>query len=186
MAPVKRKLPKHGENGKVSRRFSGSHSICKEKLQEQAKTCRSIGTQCLAERNTKKKPTENYKQPDSPTQPTLLRDFLNSLSAEASENFPRFHFNSDFQNLKSLVDPSNIQQFPSLPKFQIAPSKPSNENLNPHKEKDHSLSFYNNDNCEACGDTGELLCCDSCPASFHFYCADPPEDPSLITSGQWL
>ncbi|CAI8057945.1 PHD finger protein 12, partial [Geodia barretti] len=44
----------------------------------------------------------------------------------------------------------------------------------------------NNPFCNACGDGGSLLCCDNCPASFHFYCCDPPVDPKDLPSGEWL
>lgn len=40
--------------------------------------------------------------------------------------------------------------------------------------------------CDACGDGGELLCCERCPASFHFGCCDPPLDPLHLPEGEWV
>ncbi|KAI8320736.1 hypothetical protein GQ54DRAFT_246405, partial [Martensiomyces pterosporus] len=30
------------------------------------------------------------------------------------------------------------------------------------------------DTCDACGQPGQFICCDSCPRVFHFLCAEPP------------
>jgi hypothetical protein len=44
----------------------------------------------------------------------------------------------------------------------------------------------NDDFCSACDiSTGELMCCDSCPKSFHFICANPPLDPQALPEGRW-
>ncbi|KAF9427780.1 hypothetical protein BGZ94_004162 [Podila epigama] len=37
---------------------------------------------------------------------------------------------------------------------------------------------YNNDYCENCQGLGRFICCDSCPAAFHFSCCQPPVDPA--------
>ncbi|XP_068086806.1 PHD finger protein 12 [Anabrus simplex] len=45
---------------------------------------------------------------------------------------------------------------------------------------------HNHDSCDACGEGGDLLCCDKCPASFHLQCHDPPLDEVDIPIGEWL
>ncbi|XP_042353071.1 autoimmune regulator [Plectropomus leopardus] len=42
---------------------------------------------------------------------------------------------------------------------------------------------YNDDECAACKDGGELICCDGCPRAFHLNCVDPPL--TSIPSGTW-
>ncbi|MCJ1378968.1 hypothetical protein MMC17_002067 [Xylographa soralifera] len=43
----------------------------------------------------------------------------------------------------------------------------------------------NNDYCNACGGSGQLLCCDGCTRSFHFKCLDPPMNPRNPPEGEW-
>ncbi|CAM9314700.1 unnamed protein product [Bubo scandiacus] len=45
----------------------------------------------------------------------------------------------------------------------------------PHQE--------NEDECSACGDGGELICCDGCPRAFHLACLVPPLP--RVPSGTW-
>ncbi|XP_069683986.1 PHD finger protein 12 [Periplaneta americana] len=45
---------------------------------------------------------------------------------------------------------------------------------------------HNHDSCDSCGEGGDLLCCDKCPASFHLQCHDPPLDETDIPMGEWL
>ncbi|NWV94738.1 AIRE regulator, partial [Machaerirhynchus nigripectus] len=45
----------------------------------------------------------------------------------------------------------------------------------PHQE--------NEDECAACGDGGELICCDGCPRAFHLACLVPPLPH--VPSGTW-
>ncbi|CAD7086687.1 unnamed protein product [Hermetia illucens] len=45
---------------------------------------------------------------------------------------------------------------------------------------------HNHDNCDACQEGGDLLCCDRCPSSFHLNCHDPPLSEEDIPNGQWL
>ncbi|NXT35192.1 AIRE regulator, partial [Pelecanoides urinatrix] len=41
----------------------------------------------------------------------------------------------------------------------------------------------NEDECAACGDGGELICCDGCPRAFHLACLVPPLP--CVPSGTW-
>ncbi|KAL3271561.1 hypothetical protein HHI36_022036 [Cryptolaemus montrouzieri] len=45
---------------------------------------------------------------------------------------------------------------------------------------------HNHDNCDACGEGGDLICCDKCPSSFHLQCHDPPLERNDIPMGEWL
>ncbi|XP_075573161.1 autoimmune regulator [Pelecanus crispus] len=49
------------------------------------------------------------------------------------------------------------------------------QDLAPHQE--------NEDECAACGDGGELICCDGCPRAFHLACLVPPLP--RVPSGMW-
>ncbi|GAO19410.1 hypothetical protein UVI_02060840 [Ustilaginoidea virens] len=37
----------------------------------------------------------------------------------------------------------------------------------------------NDEYCSACGNTGDVVCCDGCPRSFHFECVDMVQSDSL-------
>nr|XP_029719204.1 PHD finger protein 12-like [Aedes albopictus] len=45
---------------------------------------------------------------------------------------------------------------------------------------------HNNDTCDACGEGGDLICCDRCPSSFHLGCHDPPLEETDIPNGLWI
>lgn len=45
-------------------------------------------------------------------------------------------------------------------------------NIKPSEAKFKGI--VNNDYCNSCGGTGELLCCETCARSFHFSCIEPP------------
>ncbi|KAM6967695.1 chromodomain-helicase-DNA-binding protein 4 isoform 2-T3 [Aplochiton taeniatus] len=47
------------------------------------------------------------------------------------------------------------------------------------EEDDHHIEF-----CRACKDGGELLCCDTCPSSYHIHCLNPPLPE--IPNGEWI
>ncbi|XP_069466382.1 chromodomain-helicase-DNA-binding protein 5 isoform X4 [Ambystoma mexicanum] len=47
------------------------------------------------------------------------------------------------------------------------------------EEEDDHMEF-----CRICKDGGELLCCDTCPSSYHLHCLNPPLPE--IPNGEWL
>uniref|UniRef100_A0A672RL66 Chromodomain helicase DNA binding protein 3 n=1 Tax=Sinocyclocheilus grahami TaxID=75366 RepID=A0A672RL66_SINGR len=51
--------------------------------------------------------------------------------------------------------------------------------LGGEEEEDDHMEF-----CRVCKDGGELLCCDSCPSSYHIHCLNPPLPE--IPNGEWL
>ncbi|PIA14980.1 hypothetical protein COEREDRAFT_18930, partial [Coemansia reversa NRRL 1564] len=36
------------------------------------------------------------------------------------------------------------------------------------------------DVCDACGQSGEFICCEHCPRVFHFLCVEPPMTPDDV------
>ena len=40
------------------------------------------------------------------------------------------------------------------------------------------------DECEKCGDGGDLLCCDGCIRAYHLECVDPPLEE--VPEGEWF
>ena len=56
-----------------------------------------------------------------------------------------------------------------------------------HKKWKQQWSKYNNEFCSVCELGGDmLLCCDGCPAAYHFACCDPPLNPDDLPEGDWF
>lgn len=53
------------------------------------------------------------------------------------------------------------------------------------RQESPSDSIPNNDFCSSCGCAGRLLCCETCPKSFHFTCIDPPMQEEDLPEGAW-
>lgn len=58
-------------------------------------------------------------------------------------------------------------------------SEGEEENEAAAEEDDHHMEY-----CRVCKDGGELLCCDSCPSSYHIHCLNPPLPE--IPNGEWI
>lgn len=66
--------------------------------------------------------------------------------------------------------------------------KPDDDDT-PRTKKPPASSYrrrHNQDYCYGCSTTGELICCDRCPASFHLECHDPPLTEKDVPQGPWL
>ncbi|XP_056400530.1 chromodomain-helicase-DNA-binding protein 5 isoform X3 [Hyla sarda] len=53
------------------------------------------------------------------------------------------------------------------------------EEVGEEEDEDDHMEF-----CRVCKDGGELLCCDTCPSSYHLHCLNPPLPE--IPNGEWL
>lgn len=60
------------------------------------------------------------------------------------------------------------------------------DHLDPSAPPSSPRSLVNNEFCSACSGAGTLICCESCPRSFHFLCADPPIDPENVPDENWF
>ncbi|KAM4769566.1 autoimmune regulator [Cyanocitta cristata] len=81
-------------------------------------------------------------------------------------------------SLKPPVQPkaSRSNREPQLhPQGQLPAATVYSQDPVPHQE--------NEDECAACGDGGELICCDGCPRAFHLACLVPPLPH--VPSGTW-
>ncbi|KAI8641918.1 hypothetical protein BD408DRAFT_443903 [Parasitella parasitica] len=50
------------------------------------------------------------------------------------------------------------------------------QSTNTQKKSLAEANKKNHDLCDACGGTGQFLCCDACPNAFHLTCVEPPMD----------
>ncbi|NXL63064.1 AIRE regulator, partial [Chordeiles acutipennis] len=62
------------------------------------------------------------------------------------------------------------------PQGQLSAPTLHSQDPAPHQQE-------NEDECAACGDGGELICCDGCPRAFHLACLVPPLP--RVPSGTW-
>ncbi|XP_053137168.1 chromodomain-helicase-DNA-binding protein 5 isoform X3 [Hemicordylus capensis] len=63
--------------------------------------------------------------------------------------------------------------------IQWEPKEEEEEEEELGEEEDDHMEF-----CRLCKDGGELLCCDTCPSSYHLHCLNPPLPD--IPNGEWL
>ena len=56
-----------------------------------------------------------------------------------------------------------------------------------HHHRHHHHHVINNDHCDSCGELyGEMISCDTCPATFHLLCANPPLSREDVPKGSYF
>ncbi|KAM9845046.1 autoimmune regulator [Aulostomus maculatus] len=110
-----------------------------------------------------------------------------SSSASASE-LPSSHQSREKIHLQQMLgsegNPGNREFYTSLEDVKGASKSMVAKTTFHHKgETTTNMSHYNEDECTACRDGGELICCDGCPRAFHLACLNPPL--MSIPSGSW-
>ncbi|CAG0888135.1 unnamed protein product [Darwinula stevensoni] len=78
-----------------------------------------------------------------------------------------------------------------MPQIQALIAPPGKSSSRRPKEEPHPYfrrpgRGHNHDKCDACGEGGDIICCDTCPASFHLQCTNPPLDEDCIPKGEWM
>ena len=63
--------------------------------------------------------------------------------------------------------------------------KEGEEEIKEEDNEEEDPTAGNHEYCSACGDTGSLLCCESCPRSFHLDCLDPPLTMDEVPDDSW-
>lgn len=93
--------------------------------------------------------------------------------------------NSNFdEDGGSIMDQINALFAPPGGDATVAKVPPETSELHPYFKRPGR--GHNHDNCDSCGEGGDLICCDSCPSSFHFQCHDPPLEDKDIPEGDWI
>ncbi|VEN53238.1 unnamed protein product [Callosobruchus maculatus] len=88
----------------------------------------------------------------------------------------------DLDTSGGLMD--QIQALIAPPQSEETKEKKKQSNEHPYFRRPGR--GHNHDSCDACGEGGDLICCDKCPSSFHLGCHDPPLEEEDIPQGEWL
>jgi hypothetical protein len=63
----------------------------------------------------------------------------------------------------------------------------ANHHHHHHRHHHHHHHVINNDHCDSCGELyGEMISCDTCPATFHLLCANPPLSREDVPKGSYF
>ncbi len=102
----------------------------------------------------------------------------NRPSLNTIANTPLVHSTNNLNSMELSTEAAS-----SAPPQQ-QPQQVINKSTNRRDRERTSSSLPNHDWCDACNDGGSLLCCDSCPSSFHLICLNPPL--TQVPVGDWF
>jgi hypothetical protein len=72
-------------------------------------------------------------------------------------------------------------------KSENIPSSTTQIGRHHHHHHHHHHHVINNDHCDSCGELyGEMISCDTCPATFHLLCANPPLSREDVPKGSYF
>ncbi|PWY79734.1 PHD finger domain protein [Aspergillus heteromorphus CBS 117.55] len=121
------------------------------------------------------------------TLPTIVASesrLRSSLASQSASNAP-----SPVPTATSQSQPASVgAPVPTSRERSESPASSDagdNRRLTPTLSSDNDR-VENNDFCHNCNRSGQLLCCDGCPNSFHFSCLNPPLDPASPPEGDWF
>lgn len=132
------------------------------------------------------KGTTTMKKKKKKKKKVLLETTRKRLPTSDSNNNPRKKLKPSAQSPRHLLThpilhPSKKHSNQLDPK--IIHSSPSKSEQHIHHHHPH----INHDHCDSCGEFyGEMISCDTCPATFHLLCANPPLSREDVPQGSYF
>ena len=99
------------------------------------------------------------------------------------------------KKLKQSSHSRHLYSHPIIHHHQKKSSSSQSENIpsiaykleHRHHHHHHHHHVINNDHCDSCGELyGEMISCDTCPATFHLLCANPPLSREDVPKGSYF
>ena len=93
---------------------------------------------------------------------------------------------SNNNSTKKISESSQLLTHPIIHHHQKK-SASQTQNIPSNNSHQHQQHVINNDHCDSCGELyGEMISCDTCPATFHLLCANPPLSREDVPKGSYF
>ena len=127
---------------------------------------------------------------------TINKEKMKNQKTINGSNRKRSNYNDSNNNsTKKLKQSTYNRQFLSHPIIHRHKKQSQTDNISTsinkneynHNYNHHHHHFViNNDHCDLCGELyGEMISCDTCPATFHLLCANPPLSREDVPKGSY-